>query len=317
MNTGVGTRGRPGQQPARALIAVVAGALVTLYTANRYDVYGSVFDYHQPWLAARALIDGLDPFEVVRSSGTFPLIYPLTSVVLSIPFGLMSERWGTAGFTGISVALLAFGLTGRGWWGLILLASIPVISAVQLAQWSPLLTGAALAAGPSVLLGIAIAGKPSVGLSLLAAYPHRRVAIGLASVVLVSLTLAPDWPLRWLSAVRSASGHLEPPVARPWGFLLLLPLIRWKRPEARMVAVLALIPQTRIAYEAVLLLLVPRRAIEAIILVVGSWWTVVAWDVIPLVVQDDLAVQLSYVWPALLIGTYLPMIYLILRRPNE
>src|SRR4029078_6587043 len=63
---------------------------------------------------------------------------------------------------------------------------------------------------------------------------------------------------------------------RVGGPLILLALIRWRRPEARLIAALACVPQTTLLYEAVPLFLVVYGWYEGLMLsiltiIVGVW----------------------------------------------
>ena len=77
--------------------------------------------------------------------------------------------------------------------------------------------------------------------------------------------------------MRSAP-HIAPLVFRlPFGPLVLLCLLRWRLPEARLVAALACVPQTPLLYEALPLFAIVRTSFEAAGLAVLSymawfWW---------------------------------------------
>jgi hypothetical protein len=120
------------------------------------------------------------------------------------------------------------------------------------AQWSPLVAAAFLLAP----LGVVCGDKPTVGLATILAAPTQRaqvIAALLGAILLVvSLVLAPRWPSAWIDATRPAP-HMSSPVAhwRVGGPLLLLALLRWRRPEARWLAALACVPQSTLPYEGV------------------------------------------------------------------
>jgi hypothetical protein len=91
---------------------------------------------------------------------------------------------------------------------------------------------------------------------------------------------------------------------RPFGFVVLLAALRWRLPEGRLLLASALVPQSLLPYELVPLALVPAGLLQMAIYVAGSWLVVA--------VAADPAIG----WPATLGAVYLPMLYLVLRRPS-
>lgn len=272
-------------------------------------------DFDQIWLASRALIDHRDPYAAVAHGFQWPLLYPLPAAVIGLPFALAIKMLAPALFGAVGVGLLAFALTRNAWWPLITLMSLPVTEAVELGHWTPLLTACALI--PS-LSWIAIA-KPTTGLAVVAAYPPRHLAwpVGIAlGCVVLSFVLWPTWVPEWIAAVRSVH-HVIPMVLRPGGFLLLAALIRWRRPDARLLAWLALMPATGDAYDAVPLVLLVTNfreavAFSALSLTAGMFlqdhWVNTA---------AGFAGAMQQHATVLLIALYLPALVLVLRRPNH
>jgi hypothetical protein len=172
--------------------------------------------------------------------------------------------------------------------------------------------------------------KPTVGLSVAAYAGSRRwwttAGAGGALLVLAALVLEPRWPTAWLDALRERpagsvgvaggiSALYSAPVTVAGGALALAAFLRWRRPEARLLGVLALVPHIMTGYEFVpLLALVPSTLAEALLLAALSWVARVGFALgSP---YPDL--QASYVaagrW-----GVYcvlLPATLLVLRRPN-
>ncbi len=111
------------------------------------------------------------------------------------------------------------------------LLSASLISAVSFVQFAPLLACAAL----SPWFGWVLPCKPNMGLAVLTtSRSNRWLAISLAFfavVVVISLLVEPSWPSRWLDAVKQGE-PFTPYAMRPEGALLLLALMRWRRPEA-------------------------------------------------------------------------------------
>jgi hypothetical protein len=306
--------GRPAG--ALALRQILLSAAVGLATAAvcawAYSLPGPTYsDFEGIWIGARALVRGGDPYLAVeRARLLSPLYYPLPAVVLAAPLGFVSfpvARAVVAGLAGFSLALAGFrqrehvllvALLGAGFW-----------MAFIAGQWSPFLTAGAVLP----LLGALWVAKPSIGLALAVAYPSRVAFLGGALVVAFSFLVMPHWVGAWRAALGAAI-HV-PPVMRPGGFLLLLALLRWRRPEARLVAALACVPQMTVLYETVPLFLVPKRRAEAYVLVALSLacavlqeWLVPATAVVPTVARR---------WPLVLGLVYLPALVMVLRRPNE
>jgi hypothetical protein len=104
------------------------------------------------------------------------------------------------------------------------------------------------------------------------------------------------------------------PLRTPLGFLLLLALARWRRPEARLLVVLGVIPQSPFVYEALPLFLVPRTRFQTYALVIGSD---LALGVYALTrgMETDRFYFLNGI--AVVVGMYLPALWMVWRRPNE
>ena len=297
----------------RTLAALLVGCGVAWLIYHRPLPPGRYSDFDQPWLAAQALVNGDDPFAAVAAAHAYPLIYPLTTAITLLPLTAVDLQTARAIFSGVGAALLTYGLLLRGWWGPLLLLSFSTFNAIWLNQWSPLVTGVALIGGGSVVLGVVGAAKPTIGLILWAATPTRRAAVGALLAVLVATLILPSWPQAWLTAIRDQP-QIMAPVVRPGGFLLLLAALRWRRPEARLMAAIAVVPHLANYYEAVLLFLVPRSFVEAWVLVVGSWiarrWTLEMGG------APTLELLLDQRWPAMLLCLYLPALAMVLLRPN-
>jgi hypothetical protein len=175
-------------------------------------------------------------------------------------------------FFGCSSGVLAFGLTKDGYARLPLFLGVPFWYTLVSVQWSPVITAAALL---SPLLPVALA-KPNVGIPILLTFSSRRGALACAAVLLASLLVLPSWPLDWF---HNLGHHLNviPVLVFP-GPLLLLALLRWRDQSARLLLLMALMPQ-RFLYDQVALWLLPRTLRESLALSIFSWcalWTALA-----------------------------------------
>ena len=91
-------------------------------------------------------------------------------------------------------------------------------------------------------------------------------------------------------------------------------LLRWRRPEARLVAAMACVPQLMYFADQLPLWLVARTRRETMVL---SAVSATAWVASLLVnIQADRQPAFSSV-PYVLAGVYLPVLVMVLRRPNE
>jgi hypothetical protein len=180
-------------------------------------------------------------------------------------------------------------------------------------QWSPLLAATALLPW----LGFVAAAKPNLGLAVVGAHPTRRAVAAATVALLVSLVLLPRWPLDWVHVLRQGTeSHYRVPVRLPGGALILLVLLRWRRPEARLVALLGCVPQIVAFYDQLLLLLVPRTARESSLAALLSLVAFQGW-----LWRGGLSpaqwTGTSEAWPWIATLLFAPAVVMILRRPNE
>jgi hypothetical protein len=298
----------------RAIVALAIGcfAAAVVHAGHQPPVPNS--DWDETWAAGRALLDGMDPYAALATahrSGQFsyPLVYPGPAVLIAAPFALLPLQSALWLWAGIGTGGLTWALLGRGWWGLLGLGSAFYLHALISLQWSPLLT----AAIGLPALGFVWAAKPTIGTALFAGWPSRAAVIGAFGLTALSFVVIPGWVQPFL-ATSLAMPHAAPPVIRPGGFLLLLSFVRWRRPEARMLGVLALVPQTTLLYEMVPLLLIPRTSREMLLLVALSIVTgVFALQTDP---SHHLTAAITSLWPVFLLLVYLPCVGLVLMRPN-
>lgn len=271
------------------------------------------FDYF--WTAGRALLQGVDPYAAVREGVQegqlrWPLYYPATAAVIMTPFGALPHRLAISLFTALGMALLSWSVEGGPPWRRWMVLSVPALENVLLGQWSPWLT----AAIGLPWLGAVWAAKPSIGLALFAGWPSRWALYGGLLVLGLSLALRPSWPADWITAVRSTPQYLAP-VQRPGGILLLLAFLRWRRPEARMLGTLALVPHTAGLYESLPLLLVPQTARGlAVLMVLQYVAAVVSYLVLS---PGNLGGMMDTGWAYLLILVYLPCLWMVLKGTTK
>jgi hypothetical protein len=137
-------------------------------------------------------------------------------------------------------------------------------------------------------------------------------------LILAAFVVQPGWLGDWLAAVardRQGAQYVPPVLVGP-GALCLLALLRWRRPEARLLAALACIPQNYFFYDQLYLGLVLRSHWQ---FVVAALWShavlaVAAAGELPAGAQQVLSAHYA---PVVVIGLYLPALLLVLLRPNE
>jgi len=278
-----------------------------------------------PWLAARALLDGQEPYAAVPVSAPYggQFLYPLPAALFAIPFALMPARIGGAVFVGVGFGWLAYHLLASGRWRLLVLTAGPALFTVLAVQWSPLLTAAALS-GPALALVVA---KPTIGLALVAAVvpgaarPGRLIALtagGVVVVLLASFLLQPDWPAHWLNAIRQEPrlNQYRAPILTVYGAPAVLALLRWRRPEGRLLFVLACVRQNGFLYDQLPLLLIPASVAQALILSGTSHLSHLVALRHPPMNASVLALNAQQ-YPFTIVAMYLPCLVMVLRRPND
>jgi hypothetical protein len=293
---------------SRAAVACVAGFWAGAVVWLRYQHLPptATSDFDAAWAAARALRAGMDPYAAIQTPPwPWPLQYPLPAVLVAAPFSFLALDAARAAFMALSVGLLAFGLSRRAWWPLIGLLGGPLLIAVFSVQWTPLLTAAVL----FPWLAAAWATKPTTGVALFAGYPDRRAVIGGVALVVLAFVASPHWIEGWSKALQGAPQR--PAILRLGGVVLLLALLRWRLPEGRQLATLALVPLSPHLYEAVPLILVARSRTEMLVLTVcGTLGGIAGYLWPPTHVPDHGPRQ----WAIVFLTGYLPALFVVLRH---
>ena len=232
-------------------------------------------DFSWPWRAAQALLAHKSPYQEIRPTGPYPFnagfFYPLPAAIVAIPFAFLSPAPAGAAFVGLSSGLLAFGLarTKAGLAKLPLFVSAPFCMAALLAQWAPLMVAGAVL--PALqFLG---AAKPNVAFACFAYRPTVRGLLLGAVFVALSLAVLPSWVFDWREALRDAPRY-RAPITFIGGPVLLLAAIRWRRPEARTLLAMSVMPQLTLFYDQLPLWLVPTTVWRSLLLSALSW---IAW----------------------------------------
>ena len=298
----------------RVRIAISAGiglfAAVISWIATHRAGFGTP-DFHWWYVGARALLDGQNPYAAVPAAigSEFRLFHPLPAVLLTVPLAGLRPDWALSIFSAVCSAVLAFAVTRTSYERLPLFLSASFAHAAIMGQWSLILTAAFLVPW----LAFVGSAKPNVGITMIAASLSWRAAAAMLAFALLSLIAMPTWPREWLAQLPNSPYHFSP-LRVPGGFVLLAALLRWRRPEARLLTALAIVPQSPFVYEALPLFLVARNRFEVYALVIGSDLALGAYA---LANRADVAGFFRTNSIAMLVAMYLPALVLVLRRPNE
>ncbi len=274
-------------------------------------------DWLWHYRAARALLDGHDPYAVVRAVGNYPwsanYLYPLPAALAAVPFSVLPVPWGAAVFVAVITAGLAFAVTARAWWPLWLFASSCYFWAAFTAQLSPLLVSAALIPALSGLLVL----KPTVGVALAVYRPSRWLVVGATGLCAVAWLVDPRWVSHWLDAIRTnpLQAQYRPALVTSAGPLLALALLRWRRPEARLLLALACVPTNYFFYDQLPLFLVTRRWWEAAGLAALSYIAFALFTPGSPTGMSVVAATAAFAQPVVAL-LYLPCLLMVLARPN-
>lgn len=304
----------------RLLVAVCIGAIAAAYCLSQMKVLknGGADDFTWHWLGARALLAGQSPYEVVTAGGTYnliaPYIYPLTTAILAIPFSaFLSPTYAATAFIGLSSALLAWGLSKDGFQRFPIFLSLPFAWSANAGQFAPLITAAALLPALGWLAPI----KPTIGLVSVAYQPSRTAILGSLAFVGVAFLFNPHWVTEWRASLAyRVSDVYWLPVTVFGGPLLLLALLKWRRPEARLLVILALVPQLLLFYDQLLLWLVPKSWKESLLLSALSWIALYIGNMGFAANPATHSVVASYSRPIIWL-LFMPCLVMILRRKNE
>ena len=297
----------------RAILAAVLGgwgAFIAYFSMLSHPQHVAK-DFSYPWRAARALLAGQNPYEVIRAVGEYPfnagLLYPLPAALVAAPFSQLRPEIAGALFVGLSSALLGWAILRDCPYRLPLFISAPFVQAAILGQWSPLLTAAAL----MPTLQFLAAAKPTVGLAAWIYRPSLRGIVGVIILVAIAFLVLPGWLGDWRAVVGSTSKY-RGPATTLLGCFLLVGVLRWRRREGRLFIAMSLIPQLPVFYDSLILWLIPSTLWRSLALSAASWVGYLAWypsRASPM--QNEIA------FPWLVFTIYAPALVLLLLLPKD
>lgn len=310
------------QAKRRLMIALLGGLLAGWATFNSYRQIPGHHDFGQVWLLARSILVGENAYQLIIpgwDGWCCPLTYPLPAGLVALPLAPFSEQWAAAIFVAIGGTAFAWALMEHGYGPLAGFCSAALLAAATAGQWSPLFAGAVVVPW----LGILFVAKPTVGAAMFISRPSWWPIVGGVGLLAVAFLVQPAWVAEWRHALDLNATRWAPVkpyrsiVTFPGGFLALLCLLRWRRPEARLVAALACVPLTPMPYETVPLFLVPRSGGQAALLTLASLGVQVGLDAWQRVVQPTGGQVYEMTGRTMTLVLYPLVTAMVLRRPNE
>lgn len=308
----------------RTAIGIGAGAITAAILFLGWHIAGgAASDWDQVWYAAKALAAGGDPYQALTpDTSPWPLIYPLPAVLLALPYAWMPLPLARVCWFGTATACLAYAWARPPWWRLRGLVSGAFVWAAMGANWTPfLLAGVWLPA-----LSLWWCCKPTTGTLFWIRKAGAIPVVGGAILVTISLVLRPRWPAEWLANIFHPGwgfAYHPIPATLPGGWLLLLALLRWRQPEARLVAAWSLVPSSVMPSELLLGFAVARTKREWMVVTIMSW--VVILCAIPFGGATQLVGEspahafarwAEHIWPGVL-GGWVVLLVMVLSRSSS
>lgn len=273
-------------------------------------------DFDQIWFAARELLAHRNPYNAVGPGKAFewqwPLYYPLPALIVALPLTTLPAYLARIAFSTIAGGVLGYALAGRLRivWPLFL--SSAFLLATARTQWSPLFLAALFVPA----LGVFLCAKPNIGVAILAGSRARgvwKIVAGIAAILTLSFAMRPSWLSEWRQNIAD-SPHIVAPIAMPLGFLLALAALKFRRADARLFLVLAIVPHTPSLYDLLPLFFVCRTFRDTLWLALLThvlFWT---W-MLTAHAADPTGYALELGRLSVLI-VYLPVLGALLLRPN-
>jgi hypothetical protein len=284
-----------------------------------------VTDIDQVWFAARALLDGRNPYELIGPGRQFEwpwqFYYPLPAAVMFMPLAVLPVECARFFMSAASSGLLAYFLVRQDVRWLVVFLSRAYMLNMWYSQWGMLLTCALFVP----VLGAFFPAKPQIGAAMAAGlrdWRSARIAVIAALVpTLISFILQPAWVASWLATLPSGT-HLRPVISFPGAFVLLLAVLRWRRWEGRLLTVLAIVPQTVTVAGAAALLLTAKSFRALLVFSMLTYLPYFVVNFVPSIRDQVLAAGVfvsatTAVGVTTLIGAYLPALWNVLRLRNE
>jgi hypothetical protein len=296
-----------------AATGIVAAVLLYAVTIRHPNVVALDYTWH--WRAARALLDGQNPYRVIQPVGAYPYsagyYYPLPAAFLALPFAQLPANIAAALSVGIAAFVFTLSVTGESLSRWPLLLSSPMFGAVVTGQFTVPLIAAALAWPSMQVLAIA---KPNLGIAVSAARPSRWSLVGGAVTVLIAFVLVPSWLTDWIRVIRADPGVHVAPIRVVGGAAMLVAVARWRNANARLLLVMSMVPQTMTFYDTLPVVLCARTFRQSLVIALTSQLAMVLAVPYAAHIESQPAIFQGTAWLAL-VGIYLPALLFVLREP--
>lgn len=298
---------KPGDRLLAALLLGGWGAFIAYFSMASHPAHLAK-DFSYPWRAARALLAGQNPYEVMQAVGAYPFnasfFYPLPAALVAAPFAPLRPEVAGALFVGLGSALLAWAVLRDCPHRLPLFISAPFVQAAILGQWSPIVAAAAL----MPTLQFLAAAKPTIGLAAWVYRPSWRGVIGGLMLVGLAFLVLPSWLADWREVMPGSK--YRGPATTLLGAFLLLGLLRWRRREGRLFVAMSLVPQLPVFYDQLLLWHIPSTMWRSLFLSAASWVGYLAWYP-----SHTSPAQNEIAFPWMVFSLYAPALVLLLMLP--
>jgi hypothetical protein len=311
---------------ARLLVAIAVGLATGAFTYSLQSRHPEIlaYDWTFHWRAGRAVWSGQNPYLVVVPTGPYPFsyywFYPLPSVFLALPTALLPAVWSSALTVAACSCVLAFAVTRDNFSRLPLFLSSQFMMGAA-AGSAPMMLVTATCAWP--VLQWVVSVKPNLGLAAVASRPTWTAVWGSAVLCAIAFLIVPTWPWFWLRQIFAMKGgdthivlgHLSP-ILVPGGQLIALALLRWRRPDARLLFAMACVPQSMTFHDVLPLMLIPSTLRQSLIMALLSF--VAFFLALPTLRNEpDMATMFHRTAPLAIWFMYMPTLVLVLLRSNE
>lgn len=314
-----------GRNGALAAALIVGGLGWLMTVAVAWHDPSVVTDIDQVWFAARALLEGRDPYALIGPGQEFEwpwqFYYPLPAAVMFTPLAPLPVAAARLFMSAASAGLLAYFLARHDVRWLVVFLSRAYLLNMWYSQWGMLLTCALFVP----VLGAFFPAKPQTGVAMAAGFRDWRslriAALAALVPTLIAFALQPGWVASWMATLPSGT-HLRPVVSFPGGFILLLAVLRWRRWEGRLLTVLAILPQTVTVAGAAALLLTAKSFRALLVYAMLTYLPYFVVNFVPWIRDQVLAAGVfvsatTAVGVTTLVGAYVPALWNVLRLRNE
>jgi hypothetical protein len=254
-------------------------------------------DFNWAVVAAQDLLARRNPYDRPMQ------LYPLTCAVFGLPFVWMPPEVAGGAFYGLSSALMAFGLSRHGYHRLLVFMAYPYWAGIIEAQWAPLLIASAF----FPLLLPATLAKPQLGIPVAFTSLTKRGLLACLVVVALTFLVMPRWPWFWIAHFYKYERFI-PLLVLP-GPLLALALLRYRERDARLLFLMAVVPQ-RWLYDPLVLWLIPKSRRE-LVYTIGLSWLAGIWR------WYNHPHTFTQIGRVIVLSMYLPMLVVVLLRSGS